>query len=852
MTAPSKTAAILTLLDATKINKEWYDQHGLTAGYHTIEIDGKKFKGQRDPQKRLQKIKYDFRNKRVIDIGCSNGGFLQSLAPLINFGIGIDNNPNCINAANALKSVKSSHNLNFYCFDLDRDDLSIINSFGLGEKFDVCLFLCLSLWVKRWKEVFLYMTEMVDTILFESHGSDSEQMDQLDFVRSVYNDITLISDASDDDPTYTTRKMYVCNEKIQKTEAFNHDITNEDLAQLYASAFTQARPTTIKRFPSTQGSAVFEVDEKFIVKVQKPSVSHKSLRDEKRILDFMSNRLPVTIPSYEFGSATTGIVRYAKINGAHLTGTLYDNLADPIKGRLAKQIATIIFSIHQIPIDSAKVARLKITPTNNISLKLIETQLVSHNEKLISDDAKKILLTHRKALSITYNSIVGHFDLHGSNFLLDTEQNKVKGLLDFGDFSVGDAHKDLSKLYLISTPCAENVFSCYERISGKPLNRHLIKHHMAAFFLDLLARLKARGDQAAFSNWLAVYKDWRNQTAGLHAAQNSYHKLTYKKIPEAWKTWIAESIIAGHTQETIEDALRKKGFDDSIFPAELAGASSNLFVEYARNYYKTNQQKAWLMAELNHAAAIDPRYSTAIETIPAPSFDVFMKNYYSKNLPVLIKGGIDHWPAIKKWTPDYFKNTLGDTKIEVQYGRSADAYYERNAKALKKTIRMGDFVDMIQGTEHSNDFYMTANNAASNQQVLAPLFDDVGDFGSGYRDSDTIRTQNLLWLGPKGTITPIHYDILNNMFVQIYGHKKVTLIPALQQPYMYNDASVYSSSTFPKYATDQFPLLNKTTPIEIILTPGDALFIPVGWWHMVESQDTSISLTFNNFSSRRI
>jgi ribosomal protein L16 Arg81 hydroxylase len=30
--------------------------------------------------------------------------------------------------------------------------------------------------------------------------------------------------------------------------------------------------------------------------------------------------------------------------------------------------------------------------------------------------------------------------------------------------------------------------------------------------------------------------------------------------------------------------------------------------------------------------------------------------------------------------------------------------------------------------------------------------------------------------------------------------------------------------------------------------PGDVLFIPVGWWHWVESLSPSVSVSFVNFS----
>jgi len=35
--------------------------------------------------------------------------------------------------------------------------------------------------------------------------------------------------------------------------------------------------------------------------------------------------------------------------------------------------------------------------------------------------------------------------------------------------------------------------------------------------------------------------------------------------------------------------------------------------------------------------------------------------------------------------------------------------------------------------------------------------------------------------------------------------------------------------------------------MEVILNPGDAIFIPIAWWHRAESLDVSISTTFINF-----
>jgi hypothetical protein len=162
---------------------------------------------------------------------------------------------------------------------------------------------------------------------------------------------------------------------------------------------------------------------------------------------------------------------------------------------------------------------------------------------------------------------------------------------------------------------------------------------------------------------------------------------------------------------------------------------------------------------------------------------------------------------------------------------------------------MKDFVAMVKGGGDSNDYYMTANNTRASLTGIEALFDDVGDFAEGYRDAETLRTGNYLWFGPRGTFTPLHHDLTNNMLVQILGRKKVTLIPALQAPWLYNDTGVFSAADYPAFDEKRHPLVKHATPIELVLHPGESLFIPVGWWHCVESLDVSISVSFTNFNA---
>ena len=152
----------------------------------------------------------------------------------------------------------------------------------------------------------------------------------------------------------------------------------------------------------------------------------------------------------------------------------------------------------------------------------------------------------------------------------------------------------------------------------------------------------------------------------------------------------------------------------------------------------------------------------------------------------------------------------------------------------------------VRDAGQSNDCYMTANNTKGSKAGLSALFQEVGEFGPGYNQPDEDRSGMFLWFGPAGVVTPLHHDLTNNVLLQIYGRKEVQLIPALQTPYVYNDVGVFSAAEFPNFDEKRHPLMKKVKPLTVLLSPGEALFIPIGWWHRVEGLDISISVSFTN------
>ena len=324
--------------------------------------------------------------------------------------------------------------------------------------------------------------------------------------------------------------------------------------------------------------------------------------------------------------------------------------------------------------------------------------------------------------------------------------------------------------------------------------------------------------------------------------------LVPNTIPDTWRTWVAENLARGGDPEDLLKVLAASGFSEKAAAAELSEAGNHPYVAAAAKIYDLLQKREWLLGKCDSLHALDSKYAE-IERRPLPDFATFVEQYYSKNRPVIFTGAVEHWKALQQWTPDHLAQTYGDALVEIQYGRDTNPMYEQQSYQHRRKIPLGEYVKMLLSSGSSNNMYMTANNFGVTNQALSGLFDDVGNLGDGYLDMSRLLDQGYLWFGPKGTITPLHHDLTNNLFVQIYGRKRFRFIPALQVPLMYNFNHVFSEVDLLEPDLERYPEFANTTVIDFVLEPGETLFIPIGWWHHVVALDVSISLSFTNFRS---
>lgn len=202
---------LLNLLAYTKTNVTEYNAEEFVSGYHTLKVDGHDFAGQRNPDERLKDVPFDFRGATVLDLGCNQGGMLMAVADRIKAGVGVDFDPKMINAANRIRAHKQLQNVNYYVFDLEKENLELLRNFLPGTNVSIVFLLAVCMWIKNWRDVIQFARSMSDNMLFESNGVEQQQREQEEYLRSCYASVTMVRESSTDDPRQKQRRLFLCS-----------------------------------------------------------------------------------------------------------------------------------------------------------------------------------------------------------------------------------------------------------------------------------------------------------------------------------------------------------------------------------------------------------------------------------------------------------------------------------------------------------------------------------------------------------------------------------------------------------------------------------------------------------------
>jgi Cupin-like domain len=316
-------------------------------------------------------------------------------------------------------------------------------------------------------------------------------------------------------------------------------------------------------------------------------------------------------------------------------------------------------------------------------------------------------------------------------------------------------------------------------------------------------------------------------------------------ITHKWKRWIAENKLLDLEESRIIEILIQNGIEASVATEEVRAVASNPYFQVGDWMAQRLKKLESLLSIYRDLSALSSGFGK-IERRSNLSREEFLEEYYSANRPVILLDLMQTWKALSLWNPEYLKHKCGNEIIEVMTGRETDMQYEQNSQRHKNNMSFGDYVDLVTSTDQSNDFYLVANNHFLEREGMQWVLNDIEVFPA-YLDNKKLAGSVFFWFGPAGTITPLHHDAMNIFMAQVYGRKRVILVPSSQTHLVYNNMGVYSEVDCDNPDSQKYPLFQRADKIEVVLEPGEVLFLPVGWWHYVKALDVSITVTFTNF-----
>lgn len=315
------------------------------------------------------------------------------------------------------------------------------------------------------------------------------------------------------------------------------------------------------------------------------------------------------------------------------------------------------------------------------------------------------------------------------------------------------------------------------------------------------------------------------------------------QVPDRVVEWLTHRRLTGDPDEVLVGVVVALGWSKPFAEQVVREIAGSPVFQAAQRAYRVPAKVASLQRQLGE---LFKRTDFRIERrLLSP--ESFYCDFYFVNRPVVLTGLMDGWPALGKWGARYFKDRFGKLEVEIADGRDGDDRYEEDFLEHRRVVTMGEYVDMVTEGGATNDYYLVARNRVLDRPGFASLRDDFTS-PPGFLDSGTVQNPFVrLWFGPAETLTPLHCDDRNVLFGQVVGRKLIKLIAPYFHDDLYNDRGCYSPVDLGAIDLARFPALRDVPIFEVVLEPGEFLFIPVGWWHWVRALEISVSLSFTNF-----
>ncbi len=222
----------------------------------------------------------------------------------------------------------------------------------------------------------------------------------------------------------------------------------------------------------------------------------------------------------------------------------------------------------------------------------------------------------------------------------------------------------------------------------------------------------------------------------------------------------------------------------------------------------------------------------------------FEREFRNKRRPLILGRAAEQWPLYGRATPDYFRQHHG----------------ARMVSCAGTPMRLDELILKLESSSSDNP-----GPYPCKYEIAKDFPDLIADLTPRFEQSLPDRQANALlpsrllggvnnleifFGGPGGEFPYLHYDVLrlHAWITQLHGDKEFTLYAPDQEHLLYVNPEIPWQSSIinhhnPDY--DRYPLFREAVGEKVVVSAGETLFLPCGWWHTARSLNMTISIAFD-------
>jgi len=203
-------------------------------------------------------------------------------------------------------------------------------------------------------------------------------------------------------------------------------------------------------------------------------------------------------------------------------------------------------------------------------------------------------------------------------------------------------------------------------------------------------------------------------------------------------------------------------------------------------------------------------------------------------------------PCTTTWTKDYLADRLAGVTRPVHVTTDPNMNFaQKNFKY--STMDLGEVVRRTAVEQEGEEcFYLRAVSEENPRSKPVRLEEDFPTIASDFILPEIIPAirifSSVLRVSSTGVRVWTHYDVMDNIYCQVVGHKEAVLWPPSEADklYLVGDKSRVVNIDNPDL--QEFPLFPLAKQYKANLEPGDILFIPALWFHNMLAKDFGVAV----------